>query len=340
MIAYGYSSGGASGGIPYPPPSAVRVQRAGAWRSVVAVILVVLGCLLAPAALAGVWLHVDVLDVDGWVDTITPVADEPAVQEAVADLLSEQISGALDSGWTIPGLPDELNILPGSLTVPGLPDLTHELTLQAVSSSLFRSVWAAANRSAHTFLLDAVENPGDLEQIEAGPVGLDLGDITRNVTDLLAASGVSLPDVLPQSLTSGDVSMFVSRPLAKVASAVRALDLLYWLLPLVTVALLAGSLLVASRRSVILVCLGVGLELTMAALEAGVAWAGSYYLDTADEAGISHEASAALWRVVTSDIRLWGWVLLGVGLVVALAGAVLLLVTWRSAAPSGPPPNR
>ena len=102
-----------------------------------------------------------------------------------------------------------------------------------------------------------------------------------------------------------------------------------WLLPMVALVFLLGAVLVASKRLRTTLYLGVGLALSMAALEAGVAVGRAYYLGVTDDAGIPHDASAAVWGVVTSSLRLWGWVVLVVGVAVALAAAVALLLTGR-----------
>jgi len=289
--------------------------------------MMVLGCLIAPAALAGVWFHTTILDVDGYVAAMAPVADEPAVQEAVADVVADQVFTALDANRALGGLlPEELDII-GSLTAKGLKGLTRRLTLEAVSSGAFRGFWAAANREAHPFILEAIESEGELAPTAGGPVNLDLVDVTRNVTDLLSSSGIALPEILPEALTTGDVALLDSRPLARAGAVIRALALLYWLLPVVGFASLLSSVLVASRRSRAVMGAGLGLGLGMAALEAGAVWAGAYYLDVTDTAGIPHEASAAVWAVVTGNLRLWGWVLLGIGVVAAVAGAVASLLS-------------
>jgi len=336
MSQYGNSPGGSYGGVPYAPAPNAQQGGVGAWRSPVAVVLVVLGCLLAPVALAGVWFHANIIDVDGYVATITPVADEPAVQNAVADVLAEQVYRALDGSGVLPGIPGELGSITGQLGARQLEDLTRELTLQAVSSSAFRGFWAAANRRVHPILLEAIRNKGDVDLTAGGLVSLDLVEVTRNVTDLLATSGVSLPALLPEVLTTGNVALLDSRPLAKMGSAITALDRLYWLLPIEALVLLLGSVLVATRRLLAALYLGAGLVLAMIALEAGVAVGRAYYLGVTDDAGIPHDASTAMWGVVTSSLRLWGWAVFAVGVAVALLSAAALLVARRGS----PPPRQ
>ena len=336
MDQYGYAPRGPYGGVPYPPAPAVRPPKVGEWRQPIAVMLLVLGCLIAPVALAGLWFHVNIMDVDGYVATVTPVADEPAVQQAVADVLTDQVFGALDVDQILQGtLPPALGFISGSLSAQ-LENLTSKLTQQAVSSGAFRGFWAAANRRVHPILLKAIESKGRLNLTADGLVSLDLVEVTKNITDLLTSSGIALPAVLPQALTNGNVVLLDSRPLARAGAVILALDALNWLLPLVTLAFLLGSVLVASKRLRTAVYVGVGLVLAMAVLEAGVAVGRAYYLGATDDAGIPHDASAAMWRVVTSSLRLWGWVALVVGVVVALAATVALLITRRG----GPRPQQ
>ena len=62
----------------------------------VAVLLVVLGRLLAPLALVAVWTNSEVSDTDTYVATVAPLAKEPAVQDAVAQRVTTEIFTRLD----------------------------------------------------------------------------------------------------------------------------------------------------------------------------------------------------------------------------------------------------
>src|SRR5262245_56839386 len=57
------------------------------WRRILVGFLVVLGCLLVPLSVLGVWIHNTLLNTDQWVSTVGPLVDEPAVQTAVANRL-------------------------------------------------------------------------------------------------------------------------------------------------------------------------------------------------------------------------------------------------------------
>ena len=71
-------------------------RRGAAWRRPVALVLLVAGCAAAPLALCAAYVHFSIMDADGYVATVAPLASDPAVQEAVADALSKRISTALE----------------------------------------------------------------------------------------------------------------------------------------------------------------------------------------------------------------------------------------------------
>ncbi len=76
-----------------PPPPRPRRQR---WRSVVATLLIVIGCILAPISVVAVWTKNLVTDTDRYVATVAPLASDPAIQSAIADRITAEIFTHLD----------------------------------------------------------------------------------------------------------------------------------------------------------------------------------------------------------------------------------------------------
>ena len=74
-------------------PGPVPRQR---WRTIVAVVLIVVGCVLAPLAGVAVWARNQVTNTDRYVRTVAPLASDPAIQQAVADQITAQIFTYLD----------------------------------------------------------------------------------------------------------------------------------------------------------------------------------------------------------------------------------------------------
>src|SRR3982751_2854680 len=73
-----------------PPRRRVR------WRSVIAAVLIVLGCVMAPVALIAVWTHDEVTDTDHFVATAGPLIDDPAVQEALTNRVTTTVFEYVD----------------------------------------------------------------------------------------------------------------------------------------------------------------------------------------------------------------------------------------------------
>ena len=66
------------------------------WRSVVATLLIVIACILAPLAGVAVWTKNLVTDADRYVATVAPLARDPAIQNAVADKITAEIFAHVD----------------------------------------------------------------------------------------------------------------------------------------------------------------------------------------------------------------------------------------------------
>ena len=62
----------------------------------VATLLIVIGCILAPISVVAVWTKNLVTDTDRYVATVAPLASDPAIQSAIADKITAEIFTNLD----------------------------------------------------------------------------------------------------------------------------------------------------------------------------------------------------------------------------------------------------
>src|SRR6266576_3743680 len=77
-----------------------RRKRSG-WRAPVAAVLIVLGCVLGPVAVLGVWAGNEVSDTGRWVATVEPLIHDPAIQNVLTDKITKQITRQLNITGTI-----------------------------------------------------------------------------------------------------------------------------------------------------------------------------------------------------------------------------------------------
>ena len=66
------------------------------WRSPVAVVLIVVGCLLAPVSVLAVWTANQVSSTSRYVANVEPLVHDPAVQNALTDKLTTEITTHLN----------------------------------------------------------------------------------------------------------------------------------------------------------------------------------------------------------------------------------------------------
>src|SRR5215813_12812056 len=66
-------------------------KRAPRWRRILVALLVVFGCILAPLAMLGVWLKAEILDTGTYMSTMAPLADNPDIQNALADRITNTL---------------------------------------------------------------------------------------------------------------------------------------------------------------------------------------------------------------------------------------------------------
>src|SRR5215469_16502289 len=60
-------------------------RRRGRWRAPVSAVLIVIGCILAPISVLGVWTANQVSNTDRYVATVSPLIQDPAIQAAATD---------------------------------------------------------------------------------------------------------------------------------------------------------------------------------------------------------------------------------------------------------------
>ena len=65
-----------------------RRRRRISWRGPVAMVLIVIGCVLAPLSVVGVWTANQVSDTNRYIANIEPLIHEPAVQNALTDKIT------------------------------------------------------------------------------------------------------------------------------------------------------------------------------------------------------------------------------------------------------------
>ncbi|HEV2777861.1 MAG TPA: hypothetical protein VGX25_00515 [Actinophytocola sp.] len=281
-------------------------------RSVLATVLVVLGCLLAGPAVAVYALDREITSQDRYVEAVTPLADDPAVRQAIITEVTDKISQRLGPGDR--PLPDSVR------------GIVRSAVTNVVESDQFRPAWIAANRTAHPQVLAMLrgETTAGL-RIEDDTVLLDLGNVVADVKARLVAEGVPLADQLPD--VDATVPMFSRAAVRNAVPAFDAMETLSVALPAAVIALLVIGLLISPRRGRTLAVAGIGVALSVLLVQL-LLFIGRSQLTARSR---SPELAGKFYDALTDNLVTLLWVVLGVALVVAIAGLIISLVSRGSA---------
>lgn len=255
-------------------------------------------CLLLPLGVVSTWLGQVVSDTPTYVDTVSPLAEDEAVQDAVGDRLETALRERLPGG------------VGASLARPAVD--------RVVGGPEFPPLWRAANRAAHLQLVAILEHDN------RGDVTLHLDPLAEAVVDSLAGS--SLPagavDVPPVGVTIAE-----SRELERARTGYRLLEAAGFWVPLLWVGAVAVTLVVARRRlaTAARLALGSAATLLVAWLAMGLARAGVVGSVPANDRALAE----AVWDGVTAPLTAWMLGLTVLSLVGGLGLGLLARVTRR-----------
>jgi hypothetical protein len=332
-----------------PPGKPVRRRRG--WRTPVAALLIVIGCVLAPVSVVAVWTANQVSDTSRYVANVEPLIKDPAIQNALTDKITNEIVtrinviGLTDQAAAalaqkgLPRVSALLKSFSGSLA-SGVQGFVHSRVHKIITGPRMANAWVQVNRVASQALVAVLSGRA---ASGSGAVGVRNGQVTVDLAPLIAvakqdlvARGLTIAGKIP--IVHATFALFPSTNLAKAEQAYRLLNDLKIVLPIVTLLMLGLGVFIARRRRRALIGAGLGFAASMLVLGAGLLIARNLYLNAVPAAAPADAAAAAfdiLVRFIKTALR----TLLLVGLVVAagafFTGPSAAAVRTRSALSSG-----
>jgi hypothetical protein len=309
-----------------PPRSGSRHRRIG-WRGPAATALIVLGCLLAPVSVLAVWSANQVSDTSRYIANIEPLVHDPAIQKALTDKITFQVSRHLNIGGytaqaaaalTSRGLPRAGGLLKAfAPAIAGaVAGFVHSTVHKIVTSPQFARAWTQANTVAHRVLVKALSGQGGAVSVQNGQVTIDLAPFIDIVKQSLARRGFTIVNSLPAIHPT--LGLFEARYLVRAQTAYRLINDLKFVLPIVSVLLIAAGVYVARRHRQALIGAGLGFGASMLVLAVGLAIFRTVYLSSVPPRVLPADAAAALFDTLVRFIKDGLRLLLVTGLVVAL----------------------
>jgi hypothetical protein len=310
------------------------------WRWVAAVVLIVLATVLLLGALLARFARSQVLDTDRYVETVAPLASDPAIQQEITDQATDAIFSRVD----VAALAEDAlaNAQGGQLGQVGdgalarvlsalvtrlapvianqLEGVAREQVGRFVASDEFAALWAEANRAAHKNLVGVLtgEGGGAVTETADGAVSVNLGTVIETVSQRLVARGFTIAERIPD--VDAQFVIFQSADLAKAQDLTARLNRWATWLPWVTLLVMVGALFTAPNRRRALLILGFAVVIVMVALAIGLQLGRTEYLAAVPPEALSQPAAAAVFDALVVPLRQATWAVLAVG-VVLIVGA-------------------
>jgi hypothetical protein len=241
-------------------------------------VLLVLACLLAVISVIAAYVRNVALDNDTYIETVAPLASNPAIQTAVANRVSERLVAETDLHQQVQqALPPKAGFLATPIT-DGVESATDQIVLKLVESPAFRKFWVVANRRAHNQVVGLLtgQQAGAFETSN-GAVTLDLSNIEAQARKALDAKGITAFDKVTTNHPATLV-LFQSAQLKRLQGTIRFFNRLVVLLPILALLLFAGAIALAKNRRRGVVRAGLGLAISMALILVVVAVVRNQYL--------------------------------------------------------------
>lgn len=301
-----------------PPPAASDPQetrrRRESWRTVTSAVLITLACLLAPLSATAVWASRQISETDRYVETVAPLASDPAVQKTIADAVTREIFAAVDiqaitdetlDAISQQGLPPRvstnLQALSGPL-VNGIEGFIRGQVDNLVASPQFATVWRQANQTAHASLVSLLEGEqGGALSAQNDTVTLNLAPIIAQVKERLVASGFSLADRIP--VVNKSIVLLQSDGVTKAQGLYRLLNTLGVWLPIIAVFLLAAGVYVARDHRRALLMGALGFAGAMLTLGVALTLARVFYLNALPAEVLSRDAGGVIFDTIVRYLR-------------------------------------
>jgi hypothetical protein len=307
-------------------------RRRFTWRMPVSIVLIVLGCILGPVAVLGVWAGNEVSDTGRWVATVEPLIHDPAIQNVLTDKITTEITNRLNVTGTINQASAQLNdrgltrissLLNsfGPQIASSVTGFIHSTVHRVISGPRVAKLWVQVNTAAHQAVVQVLSGQGNgAISSSNGQITLNLGPFIAVVKQDLVDHGFSLASNIPP--ISPTVALFQAEDLGKAQAGYRLIKTLKIVLPILAIALLAAGVWVARGRRRALIWAALGLAASMLVLAIGLLIARSIYLNSVPPSVLPGDAAAAAFDAMVYFIRVGLRVVLAVGLVVAIGAFI------------------
>jgi hypothetical protein len=328
-----------------PASDAAPARRPSRARSVLIGLLVLLCCLAVVVSGLTLWTHYTVMNTDGYMNLVGPIGKDPQAIQDLSGYIAGQAVTATDLQQRVSdALPEKARLFAGPIT-GALEDFIKKGTQKVLSSPKAYDLWLQINRVGHEKIVALLRGETTNVYIKGSDVNLDLlplisqvliwvdgrlpGALSSRFSPPVIAPGTDSQAAIqevanwsgkPLPSDFGQITLLQSDALGPAQTAVKWFDRLTWILPLVTLALIALTIWLSRRRGRTAIAIGIGAAIAIILARVIIRRASLYLTDQLKEGGGVHLAkdvvNASLGPLTT--ITIW----------IVVVGVVAAVVVW------------
>ena len=296
-------------------------------RAIASLLIFIFAAIVTPVALIGHWGHRTVIDGERYLETVGPLVNDPAVQDAISTAVTNAIVKQVDTtslvGDFLGGFIDNPTIT-DKLASPisaGVNNLIGQLVHTFVASDAFSTIWIKTNEVAQRSAVALLEGkPDGPVQVKDNSIVLDISSMLVAVQDTLVANGFDLAAKV--TIPAGDAQVVLAS-----SSAIGQLQFIYSLtspilqwFPLLIALLFGLSVALARNRSRTVLAVGVAL-VALAGVTRVLMNVGEAAFVNQLQGSVFAQAAVSFWSTF------FNYLLLGLSAIITL-GVILAISGW------------
>lgn len=272
------------------------------------------------------WANRQILDSDQWTKTSTEVIEQPAVQNALANYLVDQLFNNVNVEQEIKQqLPSNWEVLASPAT-SALRSITLTGTKKVLELPVTQEAWSAANAVTHKTLIQALEGGGPNVSTTGGAVTINARSILEQAASKLGLSG-NLVSKIPAN--AGNFEIVQSDELATAQNAYKTFKNLSWIFALITVLLYVAAIALAGgRRRRAVTWMGASFVVVALLVLIAVSLGRSSVVDSLAQTSSVVPAVTDVYNIATELLKQMAGSLLFTGVVVILAALLAGPYGW------------
>lgn len=276
-----------------------ETRSGGRARTRWAVLLAVIAAIFFALAVPALWLNRVVFDTDTWVATVAPLAQDPAIQDAVAQASSGAIIERLDAQTRLETLlPEQLKQF-APILASSVESAIRSQATSIVRSERFAQLWTELNRNGHEAFIAGVTGRQGVVSVQSGTFTLDVGLLADEIKSALEDRGLGFVSRIPTQNIDRQVVLYQSDALRAAGPILDAVQAAALYIPLIGLVLVAGAFGLAADRRRVALWFGLSVAI-LAILPLQMLYFGQLAVvqQVTDSAGVSSAAAQNAFEII------------------------------------------